>query len=80
MPNARQRNPKRTTFRSVTSGRPSIVQPSGPLVRLGARQLDDAEYQTFTAESGNQHTSDVNERINFVQTGRRDSGLPYDTK
>ncbi len=80
MPTARPA--KRTRTGSRTAGhaqRGNVVQPKAPLVQL-SNELTAAQRQTFIVQSQNQHLTDINDCINFLQSGERDERPPYDTK
>jgi hypothetical protein len=84
VPNFRER--KRKPLKSHPAGhaprfgtRASVVQPSQPLAVLDMGDTA-AEQRDFLAATDNDLSDDSYDAVNFRQTGRRESRLPYDTK
>jgi hypothetical protein len=84
MPNARPA--KRKPLKTHAPGharhfgtRPAVVQLDGPVVAL-SKSMTTAERRDYLAATDNDHSQANYEDENFRQTGKRDTGLPYDVK
>jgi hypothetical protein len=84
VPNYRER--KRKPLKSHSAGhaprfgtRVSVVQPSGPIAMIDPLPTQ-AQRRDYLAATDNDHSDDSYDAVNFRQTGRRESRLPYDTK